>query len=129
MKDLERLRELIPAISTDELVAKIARLCREKLDPLLQKAKSTPAPESNTRYVPVEVKRRVWQRDHGLCTYQDPKTGRKCLARQRLQLDHIKPFAMGGKTTVENLRLRCHAHNQLHALQAFGEKARAHWRQ
>lgn len=32
----------------------------------------------------------------------------------------MKPFAEGGETTVENLELRCRAHNAYEAAQYFG---------
>ena len=37
-----------------------------------------------------------------------------------LEFDHICELARGGETTVENLRLRCRAHNQCTAEQTFG---------
>ena len=42
-------------------------------------------------------------------------------ARRCLELDHIAPYAVGGQCTVENLRLRCRAHNQRYARQYFGK--------
>src|SRR4051812_35745047 len=33
---------------------------------------------------------------------------------------HIRPHALGGPNTRENLRLLCPAHNQLAAIQVFG---------
>jgi len=46
--------------------------------------------------------------------------GERCPAKGSLEYDHVKPVAKGGETTVDNLRLRCRAHNQLAAEQAFG---------
>ena len=59
-------------------------------------------------------------RDGGQCTYICPKTGKRCASCHRLEHDHIIPRARGGKSTVDNLRLRCRAHNQLAAEQEFG---------
>jgi 5-methylcytosine-specific restriction endonuclease McrA len=39
-----------------------------------------------------------------------------------LELDHIVPVALGGRSTVDNLRLCCRAHNTLHAEQVFGRE-------
>ncbi|MEO5988737.1 MAG: hypothetical protein ABIU54_01360, partial [Candidatus Eisenbacteria bacterium] len=36
------------------------------------------------------------------------------------EFDHIEPVAREGETTVENLRLRCRAHNQYEAERVFG---------
>ena len=78
------------------------------------------SPSKRSRYVPEDVKRQVWLRDRGKCTYVDPLTRTICGARQFLQLDHTQPFARGGPHTLANLRLRCFAHNQLHASECFG---------
>jgi hypothetical protein len=37
-----------------------------------------------------------------------------------LEFDHIEPVARGGTSTVDNLRLRCRAHNQYEAERIFG---------
>jgi hypothetical protein len=71
------------------------------------------------RHIPAAVMRRVIARDGGKCTFVGTN-GHLCGSRERLQFDHIRPVAKGGTTTVANLRLRCHAHNQLEADRAFG---------
>ena len=38
-----------------------------------------------------------------------------------LQMDHVIPRAKGGPDTLDNLRLRCRAHNLLAAVEEFGE--------
>src|SRR5262249_42235523 len=70
-------------------------------------------------YIPADVNRTVRERDQHQCTFVS-ETGRRCSARTFLELDHIEPVARGGKSTVENLRLRCRAHNQHEAESAFG---------
>jgi 5-methylcytosine-specific restriction endonuclease McrA len=77
------------------------------------------AAKPQTRYIPAEVKRAVWKRDGGQCTFVGP-SGRRCPARSFLEFDHIEAFARGGKATVEGMRLLCRAHNQYTAEQAFG---------
>lgn len=71
-----------------------------------------------SRYIPATVRHTIWLRDQGACTYVDPITGEQCQSRHRLQIDHIRPFAKGGENSLENLRLRCLAHNQWHAIQS-----------
>jgi 5-methylcytosine-specific restriction endonuclease McrA len=68
-----------------------------------------------------EVRRRVYERDGLQCTYVSPD-GRRCEARSFLELDHAHPRALGGGNQAENLRVRCRAHNQLWAEQAFGRR-------
>lgn len=75
--------------------------------------------KSDSRYVPVTIRRAVWQRDTGRCTFVG-SAGNRCPACTRLEIDHVKPVARGGETTIANLRLRCRAHNQYEADKAFG---------
>ncbi|MDE0217811.1 MAG: HNH endonuclease signature motif containing protein, partial [Spirochaetaceae bacterium] len=70
-------------------------------------------PGSRSRYIPAVVRREVWLRDQGCCSYVDPHSGRRCGSRYRLEIDHIVPFALGGPTELRNLRVRCRAHHRL----------------
>ncbi len=65
-----------------------------------------------SRYIPAPVRREVWRRDGGCCSYVDPHSGRRCGSRFLLELDHIVPFALGGGAEPGNLRLRCRAHHR-----------------
>lgn len=64
----------------------------------------------NTRYIPASVQRAVLRRDGGRCAFVG-RLGR-CESRAFLEFHHVKPFATGGDATVENIELRCRAHNQ-----------------
>jgi 5-methylcytosine-specific restriction endonuclease McrA len=72
-----------------------------------------------SRYVPAQVRRAVWERDQGQCTFVG-SNGHRCGSKRFLEFDHVDPFARGGKATVEGMRLRCRAHNQFEAGRAFG---------
>ncbi len=74
---------------------------------------------TNRRHIPKRVKRAVWERDGGQCTFVG-NNGHRCGARKFVEFDHIEPVAKGGASTPENLRLRCRAHNQFEAERAFG---------
>jgi 5-methylcytosine-specific restriction endonuclease McrA len=76
-------------------------------------------PANRTRHIATTVAREVYLRDGGCCTFC-AEDGRRCGARRFLELDHITPWAVGGESTVENLRLRCRAHNQHSARRYFG---------
>ena len=78
-----------------------------------------PRGSANPRYIPAAVRRTVYERDGGQCTYVSESGGR-CSSRQRLEHDHIVPVSRGGQSTVENVRLRCRAHNQYAAECVFG---------
>ena len=100
------------------------------LDALIEKSERTkfaacaspraPRPRNlRDRCIPAAVRRAVWERDGGRCTFVSEK-GRRCDSRRRLEFDHIKPLARGGKASVEGIRLRCRGHNQYEAERAFG---------
>ena len=75
------------------------------------------------RAIPARIRRRVWERDEGCCSYEDPVSGRRCASRHLLQVDHIHPYALGGGTELQNLRLLCFAHHrQRHAAGGQGER-------
>jgi 5-methylcytosine-specific restriction endonuclease McrA len=72
--------------------------------------------------VPRAVRRAVFERDGEQCTFTDA-TGARCPSRTLLELDHADSRALGGSDEASNLRVRCRAHNALHAEEVFG---RAH---
>jgi hypothetical protein len=72
-----------------------------------------------SRYISAAVRRAVYLRDHARCSFVSDD-GRRCESRALLELDHIEPWATQGDAEVENIRLRCRAHNQLHARACFG---------
>ena len=84
-----------------------------------ESAKGEKPAAANGRHIPAHVRRAVWVRDGGRCTYVTP-AGHRCGARTLLEFDHVTPVARGGRSTVENLRLRCRAHNQDEAERALG---------
>ncbi len=71
--------------------------------------------------IPAIVRRAVWTRDGGRCAWVGPD-GCRCTSRWKLELDHIQPAALGGPSTIDNLRLACRAHNLLHAESTFGRE-------
>ncbi|TMQ53373.1 MAG: hypothetical protein E6K73_01495 [Candidatus Eisenbacteria bacterium] len=88
-------------------------------------ATSRPRPSARTsanpRHIPAHVKRAVWQRDQGQCTFVSPD-GHRCGSRRFLEFDHVEPVARGGRATVEGLRLYCRLHNQYEAERTFGSE-------
>ena len=100
------------------LDALIARLEKRKFG-ATSRPQRNPRPTRSARHVPAHVKRAVCQRDQKQCTFVSD-AGRRCCACKHLEFDHIEPVARGGLATVENLRLRCRAHNQHDAEGTFG---------
>jgi len=86
--------------------------------------KSLPPVEADngrSRYIPADVRYVVDKRDGGRCSYVAPD-GTKCCETKNLEFDHRVPFALGGKSDANNLRLLCRAHNKLAAEQVFGRE-------
>jgi len=79
------------------------------------------------RNVPAHVRRAVWDRDQGQCTFVSA-TGHRCPARRLLEFDHVDPVARGGEATMAGIRLRCRAHNQYGAECTFGAEFMRHQR-
>jgi hypothetical protein len=72
-----------------------------------------------SRHIPASVRRAVWARDGGRCAFVGADRGR-CSEKGFLEFHHVKPFAAGGESGVENIELRCRAHNQYEADLYFG---------
>jgi hypothetical protein len=73
---------------------------------------------AGSRQVPAAVQRAVWKRDEGRCAFVGPNG--RCTETAFLQFHHDDPYAMGGAATVDNVHLRCAAHNRYEAELFFG---------
>jgi 5-methylcytosine-specific restriction endonuclease McrA len=83
------------------------------------RAKGARRESDDPTYIPADVTRAVYERDGGRCTFTSA-CGERCGERRFLQVDHIVPRALGGKPTVDNLRLLCGPHNQHEADRKLG---------
>ena len=107
----------ISAVKIDKQSNKIS-VCMQSKEVFNKKPQRTSAVKINQkylkpkRYIPSKVRHHVWMRDQGKCTYVCPKTKRRCASNHLLQIDHIKPFSLGGTHEADNLRLLCASHNQ-----------------
>jgi len=72
-----------------------------------------------TRHIPASVRRAVFDRDGGRCSYRDDR-GERCRETLGLEAHHRHAHALGGPATLDNLELRCRAHNTLAAERDFG---------
>ena len=84
-------------------------------------AKAARKPVGGREPISAAVRREVRKRDEGRCTWRGPD-GQRCGSTWQVELDHIRPAALGGPSTVENLRLLCRSHNALSAEHAFGRE-------
>ena len=101
------------------LDALIVQLEKRKFGGATARRTQLPATAVRKRCIPSHIRRAVWERDQGRCTFVSA-SGTRCKARRLLEFDHIDPVARGGQATVDRMRLRCRAHNQYEAERAFG---------
>lgn len=94
----------------------VTRALRLLVDDLLRKrAAAVAAPrrsrgvDDGSRAIPASVRRAVWARDQGRCAFEGSRG--RCGARGLVEYHHVIPYAMGGTATVDNIELRCRAHN------------------
>jgi len=73
----------------------------------------------DSRNIPAEVKRGAFIRDRGRCAFVGTH-GRRCGERAFLEFHHLVPYAVGGRPTVDNIELRCRAHNGYEAERFYG---------
>jgi hypothetical protein len=136
---LERLQALMRSSVPDgDLARIIAVAVTEKLERLeakrfakTKKARKTLA-ETDTRpksrYIPAAVRRIVYKRDGGRCTYRD-EYGRRCTRRHDLEFHHHgTPFGRGGPHSPDVVRLMCKTHNALMAEKDYGKEMMARFR-
>jgi hypothetical protein len=76
------------------------------------------ARSGDSRYLPAAVKRPVWLRDGGRCGFVG-ENGRRCTERGLLEFHHVNP---DGEATVDNIQLRCRAHNAYEADLYYGPR-------
>ena len=94
----------------------------------LRDAAKTDTRRESSRHIPDAIKRAVFERDGGRCTFVDGR-GRRCAETGALEFDHVDGFARTRVHDVDRIRLLCCAHNQ-HAAdlmygRGFMEDARA----
>jgi 5-methylcytosine-specific restriction endonuclease McrA len=136
--DLETLKILLshklPIGDLTELLREAVRCAIEKhgkrrgaVQPQRARGAAAASRPTSARAIPAAVRRQIWERDGGRCTFQ-AEDGRRCESRWQLEFDHVESAARGGPPTADNLRLRCRRHNILHAGEVFGREHMARFR-
>jgi hypothetical protein len=125
------LRHALPNGDPSVIVSRALKLLAADL--LKKKTSVGAAPRQPSRMaargrdLPASVMRAVWKRDGGRCAHRGPNG--RCNSTSFVEFHHVIPFAKGGAATVENIELRCSAHNKYQArLDGLGrpkEKARS----
>ena len=127
LAELDRARELLahryPGGELGPLLKAALKALLEKVDLERQRAERRACKAQNvTRRIPKWVRKAVRRRDAGRCAFFS-SDGRRCAERSWLEYDHIRPFALGGRSDdPDNVRLLCRAHNQQTARSIFGHR-------
>src|SRR5438876_491846 len=117
------LRHAIPSGDPAEIFDRALTALLEDL--VRKKCAATGRPRSSrgtapgSRHIPAKVKRAVWLRDGSRCAFV-ARSGRRCAERGFLELHHVEPHAVGGEATIDNVHLRCRAHNAYEAELFYG---------
>jgi 5-methylcytosine-specific restriction endonuclease McrA len=118
------LRHTIPNGDPAQVLDRALTLLIESLEK--KKLAATHRPRASrsaakrSRHIPAPVKRAVWARDGRRCAFVG--TEGRCRETGFLEIHHVVPYAAGGGAVVENLELRCRAHNVYEAERYFGNQ-------
>ena len=129
------LRHRVPDGDVGTIVEKalevlIDRVTKERFAEVRKPRKTATVEEtsSGSRHIPNAIKRAVFERDGGRCTFTD-EHGRRCAETGGLEFDHLDGFARTHLHEVDRIRLLCRRHNQYVAEQMYGrdfmQRARA----
>jgi hypothetical protein len=99
-----------PNMSWAELFQKVTEIALQKIDPQRSVSPPRKLQDPRKRNANVGLRRELWKRDNGKC--------QKCGSQHALEIDHVIPWALGGETSEENLRLLCRSCNQRRAMRA-----------
>ena len=116
------LRHAVPSGDAAEIFDRALTLLVESLE--RRRFAETPRPRASgpaaerSRHVPAAVRRDVWRRDGGRCAFFGAEG--RCRETAFLEFHHVEPYAAGGAATMENIQLRCRAHNVYEAELFFG---------
>jgi hypothetical protein len=127
-EELRRLQDLlrreIPDGDPGQIVARALSLLLKEVErtkcAMTDRPRAARPSSPGTRHPPAAIARAVWTRDASRCAFV-ASDGRRCSERSYLEIHHgPRPYADGGGMTLENLSLRCRAHNVYEARLLFG---------
>ena len=99
----------LAAVFHRALTVLVADLKRRKFG-ATSRPRSGRASNADSRTPTAAVRREVAARDEGRCRFVS-RDGHRCEETRFLQFHHVVPYARGGRATVDNIQLRCRAHN------------------
>jgi hypothetical protein len=110
------LRHQLPAgdlapILDRALTLLIAQVKKERFGVGRKARSKEPKMQTDSRHVPMAIRRAAYECDGGRCAYVDAE-GRRCEARAFVELDHTEGFARTRQHDAGSTRLLCRPHNQ-----------------
>jgi hypothetical protein len=120
----DMLRHAVPSGDTAAIFQRALKLLLAEL--ARQKFAATPKPrpgrgtKPGSRHIAAVIRRAVWLRDRGRCAFIGTG-GHRCSALAFVEFHHLEPHAVGGVATVDNIQLRCRAHNGYEAELFYGK--------
>ena len=124
---LQRLAALMPGADLASMLEasvteKLERLEAKRLGKVKNPGKKLEDADTapGGRGIPAPVRRFVWARDRGQCTFEG-SDGRRCPERRELQFHHDEPYGLGGDRSAANVRLLCRVHNLYMAEMDYGK--------
>ncbi len=104
--------------SLEEVIAYMAKLCREKLDPEKRAERARKVTflgnaKAGRHVIPDSVKHQVVKRMGWRCSFQS-EDGRRCEQKRWLDFHHIIRVGNGGLNTPENISILCSSHHSYH---------------
>ena len=124
---LQRLEALMPGADLASIIEasvteKLERLEAQRLGKVKNPRKNLEDADTSPggRGIPAPVRRFVWARDQGQCTFESGD-GRRCPERRGLQFHHDDPHGLGGDRSADNVRLLCGPHNLYMAEMDYGK--------
>jgi len=129
----DKLSELQALLSHQIPDGDPAKILERALDALLtetrkKKAALTERPRvgrktggTKTHAIPARTRREVFERDEGGCAFVDTED-RRCSSTWQVEFHHRAPYARGGTHEIDNIELRCRAHNQYEADLEYGAR-------
>jgi 5-methylcytosine-specific restriction endonuclease McrA len=128
IEDLEKVKALLSHVVPGGNLEEVLHACIKKTIEVCEKRRrGSDAPRPRTirrapkgRTIPTDVRREVWKRDQGKCTFKG-SDGTRCNATHFIQFHHIAPYRKDGPPTVSNVTLHCAAHNDYEAKREYGD--------
>lgn len=129
--ELEELRALmrhqIPDVDVGKIlvhaISVLLNQVRKRKFADAARPRPAPAPSNGppSRHIPAAIRRAVWSRDAGRCTYVS-EGGQRCESTDFIEFDHSDAWVHSISHSEQGIVLRCRAHNQLRARLDFGEQ-------